>query len=99
MTTIQAQWDTTTRGLVQFAERARYDVLPADVVRACKLRLMDTLASALGACDAPLSEAALQVAARTRVAEAHDAASIWGSTIKTTPESAAFANGVMVRLL
>ena len=64
--TITAQWDATTERLVQFAERARYDALPPDIVRACKLRLIDTFASALGACDEPLSEAARKVAARTR---------------------------------
>lgn len=99
MTPITGEWDSTTERLVRFAERARYDALPQDIVRACKLRLIDTFASALGACDAPLSEAARKVAARTRGVGVDGEASVWGSAIKTTPEAAAFANGVMVRLL
>ena len=96
MSSTVEQWDATTERLVQFAERARYDALPPDTVRACKVRLIDTFAAALGAWDAPLSETARKVAARTR---GDDAASLWGSAIQTTPEAAAFANGVMVRLL
>ena len=47
----------------------------------------------------PLSEAARKVAARTRGAGEGSEASVWGSAIRTTPEMAAFTNGVMVRLL
>jgi 2-methylcitrate dehydratase len=65
-------------------------------VSACKLRVLDTFASALGAYGAPLSEMARTVARRTR---GDDEAHVWGSAIVTTPEAAAFANGVMVRLL
>ena len=96
MTATTGQWDATTESLVRFAETARYDALAPDTVRACKLRLIDTFASALGAYDAPLSAAARKIAARTR---GDDEASVWGSAVKTTPEVAAFANGVMVRLL
>ena len=89
-------WDATTERLVQFAERASYDALAPDVVHAAKLRLVDTFASALGAYDAPLSEMARKVARRTR---GDEPAHVWGSSIVTTPEAAAFANGVMTRLL
>jgi 2-methylcitrate dehydratase len=91
-----AQWDATTERLVQFAERARYEALALEVVQACKLRIVDTFASALGAYDSPLCEMARNVARRTR---GDDVAHVWGSTIETTPEAAAFANGVMTRLL
>src|SRR4051812_1748920 len=94
--TSKVPWDATTERLVQFAERARYDALPREVVSACKLRIIDTFASALGAYDAPLSEMARKAARRTRC---DDIARVWGSAIDTTPEAAAFANGVMVRLL
>ncbi|MEQ1773890.1 MAG: MmgE/PrpD family protein [Burkholderiales bacterium] len=79
-----------------FVERASYDVLPADVVHECKRRVIDTFASALGAFDNPTSAMAHAVAARSRT---DHPASVWGSSIKTTPEAAAFANGVMTRLL
>ena len=88
--------DATTERLVQFAERASFESLAPEVVQATKLRVVDTFASALGAYDAPLSEMARKVARRTR---GDDEARVWGSPIATTPEAAAFANGVMVRLL
>jgi 2-methylcitrate dehydratase len=84
---------------VQFAERARYDALPPDIVRACKVRLLDTFASALGAYDEQFSVAARKAAARTRGVAPDGEASVWGSDIRTTPEMAAFTNGVMVRVL
>jgi 2-methylcitrate dehydratase len=83
---------------VQFAERARYEALPPEIVRACKVRLIDTFASALGAWEEPLSAAARKVAARTPGVEGEEA-SVWGSAMRTTPVAAAFTNGVMVRLL
>ena len=93
-----AAWDRTTEALVSFAQKASYASLSADVVHACKLRLMDAFASALGAYDNPTSVLARNVAARSRTDNDH-AATVWGSHIKSTPEAAAFANGVMVRLL
>jgi len=90
------QWDDTTERLVDFAERARFDALPAAAIHECKRRLIDTFASALGAFGEPLSGMARAIAKRSR---GDLEASVWGSDIRTTPEAAAFANGVMVRLL
>ena len=92
----ETQFDTQTQRLVDFAERAQYDALPADVVHECKRHLIDTFASALGAYDEPVARMARAMASRSR---SDDAASVWGSGIQTSVESAAFANGVMVRLL
>jgi 2-methylcitrate dehydratase len=89
-------YDETTERLVAFVERASYEALPAEVVHECKRRVIDTFASALGAFDNPTSVMAHAVAARSRT---DHPASVWGSSIKTTPETAAFANGVMTRLL
>jgi 2-methylcitrate dehydratase len=89
-------FDPTTERLVAFAEAAGYDTLPQDVVHECKRRLIDTFGSALGAYDEPLSEMARAVAARTH---GEPPASVWGSRKATSPEAAAFANGVMVRVL
>ena len=91
-------WDKTTEALISFAHKASYESLSADVVHACKLRVIDAFASALGAYDNPTSVLARKVAARSRTDDEH-AATVWGSNIKTTPEAAAFTNGVMVRLL
>ena len=90
------QWDATTERLVAYTEKARYDALPAETIHQTKLRLIDTFASAMGAFDEPLSEMARKVASRTR---GDVEATVWGTKLRTTPEAAAFANGVMVRLL
>ena len=89
-------YDKTTERLVAFAERASYEALAPDVVHAVKLRVIDTFGSALVVFDNPTSVMAHKMAARSR---ADNPATVWGSTIKTTPEMAAFANGVMTRLL
>ena len=91
-----ATWDKTTEALVSFAMKSSYASLAPDVVQACKLRVIDAFSSALGAYDNPTSALAHKVAARSRT---DNPATVWGSRIKTTPEAAAFANGVMTRLL
>jgi 2-methylcitrate dehydratase len=91
-----SSFDATTERLVAFAEAARYDALPHDAVHECKRRLIDTFGSALGAYDEPLSDMARAVAARSH---GDPPASLWGSRKATSPEAAAFANGVMVRVL
>lgn len=91
-----AKWDDTTRRLVDYARAAHYEALPELTVRECKRRVIDTFASALGAYHEPPARMARAVASRSR---GESEASVWGSSIRTTPEAAAFANGVMVRLL
>ncbi len=89
-------WDATVKKLVAFTARARYEALSPNVVHETKRHLIDTFASALGAFDEPVSAMSRAVAARTR---SDDQARVWGSDIITTPELAAFANGVMTRSL
>lgn len=89
-------WDATVKRLVAFAARARYENLSANTVHETKRHLIDTFASALGAFDEPVSVMSRAVAARSR---SDDQARVWGSDIITTPELAAFANGVMTRSL
>ena len=78
-------WDGMTEKLVSYAEGVSFDRLPADVVHQAKRRLIDTFASALGAYDEPLAEMSRKVAARSR---GEPGASVWGSTITSTPEAA-----------
>ncbi len=91
-----ACWDATVEGLLAYAQRVRYDALSQTVVHEAKRRVIDTFASALGAYDEPVSAMSRALAARTR---SDQTARVWGSDIVTTPELAAFANGVMVRSL
>ena len=96
MNTDNTHMDSMTERLVDFAEAAHYDRLPAKTVHECKRRVIDTFASALGAYHEEPARMARAVASRTR---GDSQATVWGSGIVTTPEYAAFANGVMVRLL
>ena len=91
-----AGWDVTTEALVSFAQKSSFESLSPDVVHACKLRVIDAFSSALGAYDNPTSALARKVALRSRT---DNPATVWGSNIQTAPEAAAFANGVMTRLL
>jgi len=90
------QWDETTRRLISFAERAKFDKLGAGTVHEVKRHLIDTFASALGAYGEPVCAMSRCVAARYR---SPHPARVWGSDICTAPDIAAFANGVMVRAL
>lgn len=88
--------DKTTERLVDFAMTAEYAALSTQTVHECKLRLIDAFASAIAAYDEPLSRAARAMARRySQCAEA----GIWGSSLQTTMEAAAFTNGVMLRYL
>lgn len=88
--------DETTRRVAAFALDARYDRLSSQSVHDCKLRIIDTIGCALGAYDDALSGMARNVAARIH---GDPSARVWGSSVRSTPEAAAFANGVMLRLL
>jgi 2-methylcitrate dehydratase len=88
--------DEMTERLVDFAQAAHYESLPANAVHECKRRLIDTVGSALGAFDEAPAKMSRAVASRTH---GDSEATLWGTTTRTTPENAAFANGVMVRLL
>jgi len=87
--------DATTARLVDFVLQTDYARLTAREVHECKRRLIDTLGCALGAYEDRLSGMARAAAAR---AQGDPAARIWGSRASSTPEMAAFANGVMLRV-
>jgi 2-methylcitrate dehydratase len=89
-------WDATVKRLVAFAGRARFEDLSESTVHETKRHLIDTFASALGAYDEQVSVMSRAVAKRYR---SDDMARVWGCDIVTTPEMAAFANGVMTRSL
>lgn len=73
-----------------------YEDLSPEVIAACKTRLLDSCACLAGAYDAPVSRAVRAMAARY---SGTPSASVFGVHQKTTVEMAAFANGVMMRLL
>ena len=88
--------DATTRRLADFAIAAQFDSLSAETVHQCKRRLLDTVASAIAGYDDPVCRRVRKLARRQT---GKPAAGVWGSHIRSTPEMAAFANGVMLRFM
>lgn len=77
------------------ASLASSDLTPA-AVHAVKRSLVDSIGCALGAYSAEPVEIARRMAARAR---SDTPASVLGTSMRTTPEMAAFVNGTMVRYL
>ncbi len=88
--------DTTTARLVRYTLDTRYEDLSAATIEACKVRLLDTLGCVAGAYRHPLSEAARDLALRYR-SDAN--ATVLGGRERVAADMAAFANGVMLRVL
>jgi 2-methylcitrate dehydratase len=88
--------DATTERVVDYVIASDYARLSPQAVQACKQRLIDTFASAIGAWHEPMSVQARRIAALT---SANPGASVLGVAQATSPENAAFANGVMIRVL
>lgn len=88
--------DSMIEQLVEYAAALRYEELPADAVHECKRRLIDTLGCAAGAFNARPTVIARAIAKR---AVGDPPARVLGSQEASTPELAAFANGVAMRYL
>ncbi|MBI2510066.1 MAG: MmgE/PrpD family protein [Betaproteobacteria bacterium] len=88
--------DSMIERLAEYAAGLRYRDLPPEVVHECKRKLIDTLGCLAGGFGAGPSVAARAVARRSR---GRPAARILGSQERTSPELAAFANGVALRYL
>ncbi|HJU05259.1 MAG TPA: MmgE/PrpD family protein [Nitrospiraceae bacterium] len=82
--------------LAAYARSLSYKNLPPAVVHEVKRRIIDSLGCAFGAWDAAPCRIARQVAQSVKVP---DGATLWGTTHKTLPDLAAFANGALVRYL
>jgi 2-methylcitrate dehydratase len=82
--------------LARYALNLKYEDLPAEVVRVAKRTILDTIGCAIGGYAAGPSQIAVQLASKVT---AKEAATVLCSGIKTSPDLAAFANGVMIRYL
>lgn len=82
--------------LADYAQGLSFARLPADVAHEVKRRVLDSLGCALAAWDAPPCRIARRLAASVRTA---GGATLWGTSDRTTPDLAAFANGALVRYL
>ena len=88
--------DTCVGSIADYTHTLRFDDLSGDAVRHCKRTLIDTFGCALGGFNAEPSRIARHMAQRTSLVSG---ARVIGTTHRTLPELAAFANGVMARYL
>ena len=99
----ERQWSTLQSGQVPLAETlARYALdlqyadLPPEVARTAKRTILDTVGCAIGGYPAGPSQIALKLAGAV---SAKNGATVLCGGFKTSPDLAAFANGVMIRYL
>ncbi|MBI4718099.1 MAG: MmgE/PrpD family protein [Planctomycetes bacterium] len=88
---------TIARRMARWAKQLRYEDLPAKTIHEVKRRVIDSLATTLGAYHAHPSKVVREKA--MSVTAPAPAATVWGTRHATTPDLAAFANGAMVRYL
>ena len=82
--------------LARYATDIKYEDLPEDIVRKAKRTILDTLGCAFGGYIAGPSQIAVKLASDVNATRG---ATVLCSGTKTSPDLAAFANGVMIRYL
>ncbi|MEK6797632.1 MAG: MmgE/PrpD family protein [Planctomycetota bacterium] len=88
---------TIARKIAQWANALQFENLPKKTIHEVKRRVIDSLATTLGAYH---SHPAKIVRAKATAMHCPQAkATVWGTNHRTLPELAAFANGAMVRYL
>jgi 2-methylcitrate dehydratase len=87
---------TVAETLARYATSLKYDDLPAEVVRETKRYMIDSIGCGLGGFGAEPSQIANKLAAGVSAVRG---ATVMCSGVKTSPDLAAFANGVMIRYL
>jgi len=88
---------TIARRMAQWANALRYQQLPAKTVHEVKRRVIDSIATTLGAYHSHPAKIVREKA--MSVSDPKAKATVWGTPHRTLPELAAFANGAMVRYL
>ncbi|WP_327745927.1 MmgE/PrpD family protein [Streptomyces europaeiscabiei] len=88
--------DNVVRGLTSFATEVVHDQVGDVALRAAKRCLVDAVGCALGAQETDVISALRAVAS---TATSSRPATLWGTTIQTTPDMAAFVNGSATRCL
>ena len=87
---------TLSEKIAAYATTLQYEDLPADVALTAKRIVLDTIGCAIGGHTAGPAQIAQKLAANV---SAKQPATVMCLGIKTTPEMAVFANGVMIRYL
>lgn len=88
---------TIARRMAQWASAIRYEQLPAKSVHEVKRRVIDSIATTLGAYHSHPAKIVREKA--MAVSDPKARATVWGTPFRTLPELATFANGAMVRYL
>ena len=88
--------DVLAERLARYAANLKYEDLPDDVIRLAKRTILDTIGCAFGGYDAGPSKIAIKLAGDV---SAKQPATVLISGVKTSPDLATFANGVMIRYL
>ena len=92
----RAEQASLAETLAVYATSLKYEDIPEDVVRITKRTILDTIGCAFGGCTAAPSRIAVKLASE---ATSKRAATVMISGVRTTPDLAVFANGVMIRYL
>jgi len=92
--TTRGRTDSIEQRLTDYASGLNYDALTPEAAHAAKVRVIDTLAALAGGFDGEPCRIARKMAARMPDA---DGATVIGTTIRTTPDMAAFANATAAR--
>jgi 2-methylcitrate dehydratase len=96
---ITVSTDLVIDSISELLETLRYEELPGDVVHAAKRVLVDTIGCAFGGHQAPAAVAARAIAEAVRPTPHSPRATVLIDNAATSPDLAAFANGVMLRVL
>ncbi len=88
---------TIARRMAHWAKALKYEDLPSKTVHEVKRRVIDSLATTLGAYHSHPAKIVREKA--MAVSDPKAKATVWGTPHRTLPELAAFANGAMVRYL
>ncbi len=94
MTGPKADVDRIQEQLIDYAYSVNYDTLPADAIRAAKVRVIDTLGALIGGFFVEPCRIARSLAAA--MPNPHGA-TVLGTRMQTTPDMAAFVNGITAR--
>lgn len=86
---------TLARRIARYACNLSISDIPRPVVACVRQRFIDSLACILGAFGAQPVQVAIALATQMQ----QSASTVFGADVRTTPDLAAFANGIMVRFL
>ena len=86
---------TLVEQITNYATHLRYEDLPPKVIKAAKRVIIDSIGCALGGYDSAPEKIARDLADMTT---SKQPSTLMVSGLKTSPDLATFANGVMIRL-